>query len=395
MKIRMRVETGTPLMTRIDSLAEREARRERAQNKKAQARHEEIRAAGGTVDRAVAERCKEDAAVGRVRERTAARRIAALGSLAEARVDLDRRPGDPPRREVVVHVDADVLADDTAAGRAFFEGGPAITGAQARRMLCEATAVVMLEQGPRTPGRRPAQAPRHQGPAPGAAAPRRRLRPARLPGDPHRTAARPPHAALALRRPHRTGQPRTPLRRRPRPGPRPRPRPQPRGRPVDRPDPRRTAHLGHRRRRLHRRTRRPRHHRGHHPPSSASTPSTTIAGRRPTDAPPIADIAPPPGRLIPRRPAHAPTPRTAPPRRTPGEPALGSPVAAFRASSAGPARDSARLSRVLFPEGEPPLPDTLQQHYDRMNLRYAIGVLMDNRDLVRRLAAEGRVPLTG
>jgi hypothetical protein len=146
LKIRMRPEAGNSLLTRIDSLAEREARRERAQNKKAHARHEQIRTAGGTVDDTVAERCLDDAAAGRVPERAAARRIAALSSLAEARVHLDRRPGDPPRREVVVHVDAAVLADDTAAGRAHFENGSAITGAQARRMLCEATAVVMLEQ---------------------------------------------------------------------------------------------------------------------------------------------------------------------------------------------------------------------------------------------------------
>ena len=77
---------------------------------------------------------------------------------------MDRRPGDPPRREVVVHVDADVLADDTAAGRAHFEGGPAITGAQARRMLCEATAVVMLEKGrePLAVGRRKRRATKAQ-----------------------------------------------------------------------------------------------------------------------------------------------------------------------------------------------------------------------------------------
>ena len=116
------------------------------------------------MDRAVAERCAEDQAVGLVRERTAARRIAALGALAEARVTMDRRPGDPPRREVVVHVDAAVLADDAAAGRAYFEGGPAITGAQARRMLCEATAVVMLEQGrePLAVGRRKRRATKAQ-----------------------------------------------------------------------------------------------------------------------------------------------------------------------------------------------------------------------------------------
>ena len=164
LKIRMPAEAGAALLVAIDSLAERDARRERAQNKKAQGHQEKMRAAGGEVDRAVAERCLDDAAAGLVRERTAARRIAALGALAEARVTVDRRPGDPPRREVVVHVDADVLADDTAAGRAHYEGGPAITGAQARRMLCEATAVVMLEKErePLAVGRRKRRATKAQ-----------------------------------------------------------------------------------------------------------------------------------------------------------------------------------------------------------------------------------------
>ena len=73
-----------------------------------------------------------------------------------------------------MHVDAEVLADDTAAGRAHFEGGPSITGAQARRMLCEATAVVMLEKGrePLAVGRRRRRATKPQ--RKGTAAPRRR-----------------------------------------------------------------------------------------------------------------------------------------------------------------------------------------------------------------------------
>src|SRR5215218_1504382 len=164
LKIRMRAEAGASLLARIDSLAEREARRERAQNAKTRAAHERVRADGGQVDDAVAERCLEDREAGLARERTAARRIAALRTLAEARVTMDRRPGDPPRREVVVHVDADVLADDTAAGQAHFVGGPAITGAQARRMLCEATAVVMLEKGrePLAVGRRRRRATKPQ-----------------------------------------------------------------------------------------------------------------------------------------------------------------------------------------------------------------------------------------
>jgi hypothetical protein len=53
------------------------------------------------------------------------------------------------------------------------------------------------------------------------------------------------------------------------------------------------------------------------------------------------------------------------------------------------------LSRVLFPDGEPALADSLQERYDRMDLRHAIGVLMGNRDLTRRLAAETGVPVTG
>ncbi|SDF47423.1 HNH endonuclease [Blastococcus fimeti] len=49
-----------------------------------------------------------------------------------------------------MHVDADVLADDTAAGRAYVEGGPALTGRQTRRMLCEATVVGMIGRGRET-----------------------------------------------------------------------------------------------------------------------------------------------------------------------------------------------------------------------------------------------------
>ena len=156
LKIRMPVEAGAPLLAAIDSLAEREARRERAQNSKARAAHEATRAAGGRVDRAVSERCAEDAEPS--------------DSPASAPPPGGRRPGrprrgprghgPPPRGPATARGRGarrrGVLADDTAAGRAYFEGGPAITGAQARRMLCEATAVVMLEKGrePLAVGRR-------------------------------------------------------------------------------------------------------------------------------------------------------------------------------------------------------------------------------------------------
>jgi hypothetical protein len=50
---------------------------------------------------------------------------------------------------------------------------------------------------------------------------------------------------------------------------------------------------------------------------------------------------------------------------------------------------------VLFPDGEPELPDVMQQRYDRMDLRYAIDVLMGNRELARRLATEAGVSMSG
>jgi hypothetical protein len=68
-------------------------------------------------------------------------------------------------------------------------------------------------------------------------------------------------------------------------------------------------------------------------------------------------------------------------------------AAAARAGT--PTRESARLRRALFPDGEPTLPTSFHERYDRMDLRYAIGVLMAHRDFTRRLAAESGVPLTG
>jgi hypothetical protein len=148
-KVRLPTEEGAAFMAAIDSLAERAARRERADDRRSSGQrppttgHHDIRLA---------------------RERSTARRIAALTKLAEAAVDADRRAGDPPRREVVVHVDTTVLADDAAAGRAFLEGGPALSPAQARRMLCEATVVAMLEtdREPLAVGRRKRRATRAQ-----------------------------------------------------------------------------------------------------------------------------------------------------------------------------------------------------------------------------------------
>jgi hypothetical protein len=417
LKIRMRPDTGHALLTRIDSLAEREARRECAQNKRAQASHDQIRAAGGTVDPAVAARCLDDAAAGRARERTAARRIAALGSLAEACVSLDRRPGDPPRREVVVHVDADVLAQDTAAGRAHFEGGTAITGAQARRMLCEATVVAMLEQGrePLAVGRRKRRATKAQ-----------RLALLRRDGG----CARPGCPETRIERLHahhmrhwlfggRTDLANLVLL-------------------CDADHGLVHDHdlvLSRRNGRLIVLTPEGRHIWGTTDaaftlglpgidadrtadavegtnPFIGVHPFDDVAGRRPTDAPPAVqdhEGIPPAGRTLLRRPG----PQRRPGVRGPGERRTGSPIGPPRragrpanrrshhlatvgaAFPTVPAREAARLSRALFPAGEPPLPDVVQERYDRMDLRYAVGVLMGNRDLARRLAAEAGVPLAG
>ena len=128
-QIRMSTEPGAEFMAAIDSLAERTARRERAQ---------------ATRDRTAAG-APDDRAADTTTDRLATLRLAAVSTLARAAVDAVRRPGDPPRREVVVHVDAAVLADDAAAGRAYVEGGPALTPPLAIRMLGEATVVGMLE----------------------------------------------------------------------------------------------------------------------------------------------------------------------------------------------------------------------------------------------------------
>ncbi|MCV2490107.1 hypothetical protein OF117_12110 [Geodermatophilus sp. YIM 151500] len=47
------------------------------------------------------------------------------------------------------------------------------------------------------------------------------------------------------------------------------------------------------------------------------------------------------------------------------------------------------MSALLYPAGEPAgLPDTMPVNGERMNIPWAVGVLMGNRDLVRRLTAE-------
>src|SRR4051794_3632046 len=139
LQVRMDAEAGAALLAAVESLAEREARRDRAAAKRATAD-------GGATspEQHPDTECADPDAL--PRERMAARRCRALAQLAEAAAAADRRAGDPPRREVVVHVDADVLADDAAAGRAHLEGGPALHPAAVRRMVCEAALTVIVER---------------------------------------------------------------------------------------------------------------------------------------------------------------------------------------------------------------------------------------------------------
>ncbi len=144
--VRMRLgpEEGADFLAAVESRAEAGARHDRAEAKRAAPAGAPPAAqapdAGGTGEAAEREQ------IACARERTSARRCAAVAALARAGHGVDRRPGDPPLREVVVHVDAAVLADDAAAGQAHLEGGPALHPAQVRRMLCGATVVTMLER---------------------------------------------------------------------------------------------------------------------------------------------------------------------------------------------------------------------------------------------------------
>ena len=238
LRVRLEPDQGAHLLTAIDSLAERAARRDRAEaRRRATADTPVTVGTAGDVptgDVPTGDGADEDDQVALARERTTARRCTALVQLAEAAVDLDRCPGDPPRREVVVHVDAAVLADDTAAGRAHIEGGPSLHPSQVRRMLCGASVVSMLERGREVlaVGRARRLATRAQR----RALIRRDggLRRAGLSRGTDRAFARRPHAALDPRRTDRPVEPGAAVRRRPRTGSRSRPDHDPPRRSVDR-----------------------------------------------------------------------------------------------------------------------------------------------------------------
>jgi hypothetical protein len=65
-------------------------------------------------------------------------------------------------------------------------------------------------------------------------------------------------------------------------------------------------------------------------------------------------------------------------------------VAATATATATEESNGDPVTRLLFPDGVPPLPDAMRANGERMQMAYVVGVLMGNRDLQRRLAAEAK-----
>ena len=80
-------------------------------------------------------------------DKPAQRRADALGRVAEQALSAPgpKRRGEP--YQVVVHVDAEVLAVPSADGQCCIEHGPALCGETARRLSCDAPAVELVEGG--------------------------------------------------------------------------------------------------------------------------------------------------------------------------------------------------------------------------------------------------------
>ncbi|WP_165628867.1 HNH endonuclease signature motif containing protein [Klenkia taihuensis] len=82
------------------------------------------------------------------RARVTVARTTALLDVVRAGVGaVDTRPGDPARREVLIRVDAQVLADDAAAGQASVGSVAALSPAAARRLACDAAVTTVLVDG--------------------------------------------------------------------------------------------------------------------------------------------------------------------------------------------------------------------------------------------------------
>ena len=110
----------------------------------------------------------------------------ALALLAETALHHGLEPGPPGERyQVVVHLDAEVLADADAPGQSVLEEGTRVSAETSQRLACDATRVVMrhdqdgrlLEVGARTRTIPPA--------APRPRLPLSRLQRAFRPGPPH------------------------------------------------------------------------------------------------------------------------------------------------------------------------------------------------------------------
>ena len=72
------------------------------------------------------------------------RQADALGMIAEAALHNDLDPGAPGERyQVVVHVDAQVLADPDHSGQSVLEDGVNFSAEESRRISCDASRVIM------------------------------------------------------------------------------------------------------------------------------------------------------------------------------------------------------------------------------------------------------------
>ena len=74
----------------------------------------------------------------------AQQQVDALALLAEAALDHGLDPGAPGERyQVVVHVDAAVLADPDQPGQSVLEDGARVPAETSQRLACDASRVVM------------------------------------------------------------------------------------------------------------------------------------------------------------------------------------------------------------------------------------------------------------
>src|SRR5258706_3678910 len=91
-------------------------------------------------------RARDDAAEG-LAPGAGQRQADALGMIAEAALHGDLDPGAPGERyQVVVHVDAPVLADPDQPGQSVLEDGDHVSAETSRRLACDASRVVMRHE---------------------------------------------------------------------------------------------------------------------------------------------------------------------------------------------------------------------------------------------------------